>query len=222
MEITKKIVSAVLVEDNSANKAQEPVQSVPEQKIKYTERTDIVNGYTVKIKYKEQSFYFTLNFDNKNNLIEVFVNASSTSPEINTYVQALARLISNQLKYSIPLSTVIKHLDGMDSGESYIVRFPGQTKGKFIKSIPDLLAKVLYFYGENNSVFKRQEVPEFSSDGLYFFLPVEEGAFKEENAVAKEKPSSKNSLVCSACGSDNVSLSEGCFTCMSCGYSKCA
>ncbi|MEM3368540.1 MAG: hypothetical protein QXP88_00375, partial [Thermoproteota archaeon] len=184
--------------------------SVPEQKIKYTERTDIVNGYTVKIKYKEQSFYFTLNFDNKNNLIEVFVNASSTSPEINTYVQALARLISNQLKYSIPLSTIIKHLDGMDSGESYIVRFPGQTKSKFIKSIPDLLAKVLYFYGENNSVFKKQEVP------------VEEGAFKEENAVAKEKPSSKNSLVCSACGSDNVSLSEGCFTCMSCGYSKCA
>lgn len=210
MEITKKIVSAVLVEDNSANKAQEPVQPVAEQKIKYTECTDIVNGYTVKIKYKEQSFYFTLNFDNKNNLIEVFVNASSTSPEINTYVQALARLISNQLKYSIPLTNIIRHLDGMDSGESYIVKFPGQTKSKFIKSIPDLLAKVLYFYGENNSVFKKQEVP------------VEESALKEENTAAKEKPSSKNSLVCSSCGSDNVSLSEGCFTCMSCGYSKCA
>lgn len=209
MEITKKIVSAVLLEDSSNNKAKEPAQPVPEQKIKYTERPDIANGYTIKIKYKEQSFYFTLNFDNKNNLIEVFVNASSTSPEINTYVQALARLISNQLKYSIPLSTIIKHLDGMDSGESYIVKFPGQTKSKFIKSIPDLLAKVLYFYGENNSVFKKQEVP------------AKESALKEENNVTKEKNSSKNSLVCSSCGSDNVSLSEGCFTCMSCGYSKC-
>jgi ribonucleoside-diphosphate reductase alpha chain len=210
MEITKKIVSAVLVEDSAANKAKEPIQSVPEQKIKYTERTDIVNGYTIKIKYKEQSFYFTLNFDNKNNLIEVFVNASSTSPEINTYVQALARLISNQLKYSIPLSTIIKHLDGMDSGESYIVKFPGYPKSKFIKSIPDLLAKVLYFYGENKSSFNNQE-----------FFP-KEAPPKEENMEKKEKSTSKNSLVCSACGSDNVSVSEGCFTCMSCGYSKCS
>lgn len=213
MEITKKIVSAVLIENSPTSNitsTDEKSQTKKQEKINFTDRKDIVSGYTVKIKYKDQSFYFTLNFDDKNNLIEVFVNASSTSPEINTYVQALARLISNQLKYSIPLSNIIRHLDGMDSGESYIVKFPGYPKSKFIKSIPDLLAKVLYFYGENKSVFNNQE----------FF--VKEPSPKEENTESKEKSTSKNSLVCDSCGSDNVSLSEGCFTCMSCGYSKCS
>ena len=213
MEITKKIVSAVLVEDSPAaiiTNTEEKSQSKKQEKITYTDRKDIVSGYTIKIKYKDQSFYFTLNFDDNNNLVEIFVNASSTSPEINTYVQALARLISNQLKYSIPLPNIIRHLDGMDSGESYVVKFPGYPKNKFIKSIPDLLAKVLHFYGENKSFLKNYE----------FFA--KECFHKEENTESKEKSTSKINLVCSSCGSENVSLSEGCAPCMSCGYSKCS
>ena len=148
IEIKGKIVSFELVDPPRGNENQET------KDVKVLNREDIVFGYTVKIKYMDHSFYITLNFDEQKNLLEVFVNASSTSPEINSYIQALARMISNQLKHRVPLEKIIKHLDGLDSGNSVLVKFPLQQKGKFIKSIPDLLAKVLSFYGDFNKVKK--------------------------------------------------------------------
>jgi len=208
IEIKGKIVPFELVDPPRGNENQET------KDVKVLNREDIVFGYTVKIKYMDHSFYITLNFDEQKNLLEVFVNASSTSPEINSYIQALARMISNQLKHRVPLEKIIKHLDGLDSGNSVLVKFPLQQKGKFIKSIPDLLAKVLSFYGDFNKV-KKLIKEHYTKEN-------EESEVNIYEKVYEDKSNNKKSTIqCPSCGSDNVSLSEGCLTCLECGYSKC-
>jgi hypothetical protein len=209
-ELKGKIVRFELVEDT-------PLEEQPKEIVKEREtltRNDVVFGYTIKIKYIDHSFYITLNFDEEKRLLELFVNASSTSPEINAYIQALARMISNQLKYRVPIEKIIKHLDGLDSGTSTLVKFPMQKKSKFIKSIPDLLAKVLMFYGNFDSLSSL-----INNNNTLSFSSIESS--KETEKMEQSKPTKNSGLVCSSCFSENVVLSEGCFTCLDCGYSKC-
>jgi ribosomal protein S17E len=210
-ELKGKIIKFELVEDTPSENTQKEIVKEGETLI----RKDVVFGYTIKIKYIDHSFYITLNFDENKRLLELFVNASSTSPEINAYIQALARMISNQLKYRVPIEKIIKHLDGLDSGTSALVKFPMQKKSKFIKSIPDLLAKVLMFYGNFdtlNSLINNNDASGFSSSSE---------SIKETEKVEQSKPSRNSGLTCPSCSSENVVLSEGCFTCLDCGYSKC-
>lgn len=207
IEINKKILSVSIVDTK-----QQETESLSKVSKKNTLiRHDVVKGFTLKIKYKENSFYVTLNFDSSGKLLEIFVNASSTSPEINTYVQALARLISNQLKYGIEINSIIKHLDGMDSGESNIVRFPGQNKSKFIKSIPDLLAKILSYYGEKSKI-----------DSIYKELSSEQKENQETQTVLVKENKQNNFLQCPECKENTMILRDGCYTCVYCGYSKCS
>jgi hypothetical protein len=210
-ELKGKIIRFELVEDT-------PIGEKPKEIVKEKEtliRNDVVFGYTIKIKYIDHSFYITLNFDEEKRLLEIFVNASSTSPEINAYIQALARMISNQLKYRVPIEKIIKHLDGLDSGTSTLVKFPMQKKSKFIKSIPDLLAKVLMFYGNFDSLsslIKNNDTLDNSSSY---------DEIKEAEGTTQSKSTKNGGLTCPSCSSTNVVLSEGCFTCLDCAYSKC-
>jgi len=209
-ELKGKIVRFELVEDT-------PIEEKPKEIVKEREtliRNDVVFGYTIKIKYIDHSFYITLNFDEEKRLLELFVNASSTSPEINAYIQALARMISNQLKYRVPIEKIIKHLDGLDSGTSALVKFPMQKKSKFIKSIPDLLAKVLMFYGNFDSLSSLINNKDALDGGS------SSNEAKEER-TEQLKPTKSSGLTCPSCSSTNVILNEGCFTCLDCGYSKC-
>jgi len=210
-ELKGKIIRFELVEDT-------PIEEKPKEVAKEREtltRNDVVFGYTIKIKYLDHSFYITLNFDEEKRLLELFVNASSTSPEINAYIQALARMISNQLKYRVPIEKIIKHLDGLDSGTSALVKFPMQKKSKFIKSIPDLLAKVLMFYGDYDSLSSLIN----NNDALDSNSISNDS--KSEEKIEQFKSTKNSGLTCPFCSSTNVMLSEGCFTCLDCGYSKC-
>jgi ribonucleoside-diphosphate reductase alpha chain len=211
-ELKGKIIRFELVEDTPI---EEKAKEIVKEKETLT-RNDVVFGYTIKIKYIDHSFYITLNFDEEKRLLELFVNASSTSPEINAYIQALARMISNQLKYRVPIEKIIKHLDGLDSGTSTLVKFPMQKKSKFIKSIPDLLAKVLMFYGNFDSLSNLIN----SNDTLDSTL-TSSNEIKGEEKTEKPKQTKNSGLTCPSCFSTNVILSEGCFTCLDCGYSKC-
>lgn len=210
-ELKGKIIKFELVEDKTI---EDKSKEIVKERETLT-RNDVVFGYTIKIKYIDHSFYITLNFDEEKRLLEIFVNASSTSPEINAYIQALARMISNQLKYRVPIEKIIKHLDGLDSGTSTLVKFPMQKKSKFIKSIPDLLAKVLMFYGNFDSLSSlinnnnALDSNSFSNDS------------KDGEKIEQFKSTKNSGLTCSSCSSTNVVLSEGCLTCLDCGYSKC-
>lgn len=197
VEIKGKIVGFRLLENKEEDK-QKPLV-----------RNQVVHGYTVKISYNDHSLYFTLNFDKEGNLLELFVNSSSTSSSTNAYIQAIARMVSNQLKYRIPIEKIIKHLDNLDSGETYLVRFPGMKKSKFIKSIPDLIAKVLTYY-------KDEEILKKISQGNNIDDKIEDKINNESQVLLKT-----STISCPACGSSSVKVEEGCFTCFSCGYSKC-
>jgi ribonucleoside-diphosphate reductase alpha chain len=214
-ELKGKIVRFELVEDTPIE--EQPKEIAKDKERETLTRSDVVFGYTIKIKYIDHSFYITLNFDEEKRLLELFVNASSTSPEINAYIQALARMISNQLKYRVPIEKIIKHLDGLDSGTSTLVKFPMQKKSKFIKSIPDLLAKVLMFYGNFDSLSRliNNNHNTLNKDS------VSSNEVKDEEKTEQSKETKNSGLTCPSCSSTNVVLSEGCFTCLDCGYSKC-
>jgi ribonucleoside-diphosphate reductase alpha chain len=211
-ELKGKIIRFELVEDKTIEDKSKEIVKERETLI----RNDVVFGYTIKIKYIDHSFYITLNFDEEKRLLELFVNASSTSPEINAYIQALARMISNQLKYRVPIEKIIKHLDGLDSGTSTLVKFPMQKKSKFIKSIPDLLAKVLMFYGNFDSLNSLINNNDTLDSNL-----TSSNEVKEEEKTEKHKQTKSGGLTCPSCSSTNVLLSEGCFMCLDCDYSKC-
>lgn len=197
VEIKGKIIGFRLLENKEDDK-QKPLI-----------RNQVVHGYTMKISYNDHSLYFTLNFDEQGNLLELFVNSSSTSSSTNAYIQAIARMVSNQLKYRIPVEKIIKHLDNLDSGETYLVKFPGMKKSKFIKSIPDLIAKVLTYY-------KDEEILKKISQGNNIDDKIEDKTNNESQVSLKT-----STISCPSCGSSSVKVEEGCFTCLSCGYSKC-
>lgn len=216
VRIDKKIISFRLLESTGKANESQAINTTPNKETPII-RGSVVKGYTLKLKYADVSYYITLNFNENSELVEVFINSSSTSPQTNVLVQTLARMISNQLKYRVPIDKIVKHLDGMDSGEVFLVKFPGKEKGKFIKSLPDLLAKVLYYYSNEKELKK---------------IVKEES--KEENVLQDQEQKQSNiqstvnvelkykTLQCPECGDENVKYEEGCFTCLSCGYSKCA
>lgn len=216
--INGKIVGFRLIEQQNKEK-NELTQQSPLQPTLL--RTQVVRGYTIRIKYSEHSFYFTFNFDKDNNLLEMFVNSSSTSPTVNSHIQGLARMISNQLKYRIPIEKIIKHLDGLDAGESVLVKFPGIKKSKFIKSIPDLMAKMLQFYSD--SEFLESVVKELEEEKGGETKNEDSESVKRKTSNKKEDVISKGNLIqCPSCGEVSMKYEEGCYTCLSCGYSKCS
>lgn len=208
--IDKKIVAVKLLENKPAETV-ESKQSLNE--IVPLKRSDIIHGYTIKLKYADVSYYITLNFNENSELVEIFINSSSTAPQTNVLVQTLARMISNQLKYRVPLEKVIKHLDGMDSGEVYLVKFPGYEKGKFVKSLPDLIAKVLSLYSNEKELKKKLKV--------FDNITTKTGELKSHSQQDLTQQKEGNLFYCKECNQFTMKYEEGCFTCLSCGYSKC-
>lgn len=203
--LDKKIVSVRLVEDSKAEQNTTNLQTEDENKP--IERGEVTKGYTLKIKYSDSSYYFTLNFNKDNSLVEVFINSSSTSPNTNAFIQTLARMVSNQLKHRVSLESIIKHLDGIDSGESFLVKFPGKEKSKFIKSFSDLLSKVLQYYSDEK--YLRKLFKENQKDEVELVI------------VQQQEKKETGLLTCPSCGEQTAKVEEGCLTCLSCGYSKC-
>ncbi len=221
VKIDKKIVGFRIIE----NAQHQSSENLKEEKSLLL-RTSIVKGYTLRIKYSDHSLYFTLNFDKHGNLLEMFVNSSSTSPTINAYIQAIARMVSNQLKYKIPKDKIVKHLDGLDSGESVLVKFPGIKKSKFIKSIPDLMAKILSFYSDQKfleSVISQLEEEAYQNREAQNEVK-SESKFDEPIQIQTEMKINREftGLVCPSCGEASMKYEEGCYTCLACGYSKCS
>jgi len=209
IEIKNKIVNVKLIEQNnnvSKEVNNESFNNTP------VVREDIVRGFTIRIKYNDASYYFVLNFNSNKELVELFVNSSTTSPETNAFIQTVARLVSNLLKYRVPIDKIIKHLDGVDSGQAYICRFPGKDKGKFVKSIPDLIAKVLTYYSDYDFVQSLVSNNNFEQ---------EQNNVSDVKEDKKETNKKKNSFTCPSCGGNNVKIEEGCLTCLDCGWSKC-
>jgi len=163
-------------------------------------RPRVLWGATYRVLTPAGKCFVTINED-KDGIREVFVHVSKAGSEINSHVEVEGRLISNALKYRIPVRAVISHLKDQKSS-------PVWEHGRSVKSVPDAIAKVIEDYIENY-------------EGLSEYLPedtIEYDGKKVESIVDDE--GSMSGDLCSYCG-EPLYIQGHCEVCRSCGNSTC-
>ena len=225
--VEKKALTSSEAEEKKDNN--EAASTTPESKITY--RGSIVRGFTLKLPFEPAgNVYITQNFAG-DELVEVFIAATKNNPELSVTLDVLGRLLSVIFKHGVPVEEVVKHLVGADAGQYVLVKFPGKEKGNFVKSVFDLVGRVLQNYDLNTLI----ELYKSEHGGLR-----EEKTGTIENKVTSKKESNDtkkndndekeevavnfvtevNAEPCPECGSPMIE-EGGCWTCKVCGYSKC-
>ena len=170
-------------------------------------RPSVLMGATYRTKTPVGTAYVTVNHDDKNDPLEVFLNIGKAGSDISAMAEALGRLISLCLRISSTLSPlekayeIIEELNGI--GGSRTLGF-GEAR---VLSLPDAIARVL----AEHTGMKR-------TDNLVVRQP-------SPIAKATESEHYHNPLVtgdlCPDCGHATFVHEEGCYKCYSCGYSEC-
>ncbi|VVB77207.1 Vitamin B12-dependent ribonucleoside-diphosphate reductase [uncultured archaeon] len=189
----------ILISDEKEKAAAE----TPEEKWK---RTQMLTGKTVKLRVQQESLYVTANFDQDNNVREVFINMGHTGSSEKSYTEAIGRLISKYLQLNGDVKAIIESLKGIRAADSI-----SWDRGVKLYSVPDAIAKALEMtMGITN--FKITPLTEAGMVAESKQLSVSGGV--DKTAV---KPSK-----CPECHEQMLVYESGCYTCKNCGYTKCA
>ena len=166
----------------------------PEQ---FRERPRVLFGATTRINTPGGKAYITVNED-KEGAREVFIHISKAGSEINTHVESEGRLISNSLKYRVPPTQLIQHMEGHKSN-------PILDDGVMVRSVPDAVATVMREY---------LNLYEGFSDYI------EEGVTKPTDSYTTPDHDAISGEICPECG-EVLYMAGGCTECISCGFSRC-
>lgn len=104
-------------------------------------RPFITRGPTVRKKTNCGSLYITLNRDNTHGTFEVFAHLGKQGSCQAASNEALTRMISLSLRYSVPVEEIITQLRGIKCPHG--ISFP---KEEATASCPDAIARVLEEY----------------------------------------------------------------------------
>lgn len=198
----------ILISDKEEEKKKEE-KIVEEEPWK---RPQALIGKTVRLKMQQASIYVTANFDDKNKVREVFVNAGHTGSQEKSYTEAIGRLISRYLQRDGDIKVVIDTLKGIKANDAI-----SWDRGIKLYSVPDAIAKALEitigvtgFKPSTLSEHNKSEA-ESISDGYQLGM---QGSGGIEGKVEAE--------TCPQCSEPTLVSEGGCYTCKSCGYTKCA
>jgi len=158
-------------------------------------RPRVLFGATFRTNTPSGKAYITLNED-KEGLREVFIHVSKAGSEISTYVEANGRLISNSLKYRIPVESLINHMQGIKSNPVFEL-------GAIVKSVPDAVALIM-----------REFIETYEGFSEY----IDDNRPQEDKPAASSQASSGG--LCASCG-EPLYMESRCEVCHSCGFSKC-
>ena len=164
---------------------------------------DILIGETYKHKTACGTLYITINKDEDGNIVEIFTN-SSKNGTCKANLNGETRMASLALRAGVKVEEVIDQLKGIHCQACAFSRAKGnQIDGL---SCPDIISKCLKrSYNENNKVVNsstRMDKPKKTSDS--------------DNSV-----STQSGEKCPECGAP-INHTEGCKSCVSCGWSKCS
>lgn len=244
--INGKIVGWKLVEKTKSDPApastltSDDVKNIREKlgisSLKMPRRPTVVSGFTLRLKYNSYgSVYITLNYDSiTNRLIEVFVTSSKTSPKHQAYANVIARMVSNQIKFGVPLDQIYKHLLGIDEGDAAFVQFPGKEKSILIRSMPDLIGNALRIYptySHLEPIVWEEDIEESDTEVLdpKLYQEILFGETEKLNNLSQKKEEKQEpfSGICefnntTDCPDANWVHEAGCETCLTCGFSRCS
>ncbi len=187
------------------NDEQEKSAAKKENNKEAWDRGRLLTGQTMNIKLPDGGLYVTANFDSIS-IREVFINLGKTGSEEKSYTEAIGRLISKYLQIGGDVREVVESLKGIKSNSQIT-----WDKGMKIYSVPDAIAKSLEIMagianpGSTASLFKNAE-----KSGKQ--MPMSTSVSKDEGITPDE---------CPKCSENTLVNENGCFTCMSCGFTKC-
>ncbi|MFQ5712156.1 MAG: vitamin B12-dependent ribonucleotide reductase [Candidatus Geothermarchaeales archaeon] len=177
-------------------------------------RPEITVGATLKMRTSCGNLYVTVNED-REGLFEVFARLGKSGGCLASYTEAIGRLVSLAFRTGVDVSEVIDQLRSIRCPSPMMVR------GGQILSCSDAIGKALKKYSELrkggerdndafHEVFSLGEVTDDSQDARKS-NPLGDDV-DEYNGLSPQCPECDGLL----------QFSEGCYTCVLCGYSKCS
>ena len=160
-------------------------------------------GETTKIATGHGTLYATINSGNAHPT-EVFLNLGKAGGCVNTFTEALGRVLSTALSSGIDPNLLAEQLQGISCPHTAF------SDGQTVTSVPDALGKILAEYEPPMVHFhaspKEALVPNPQLNGNQPTIPI--------------LPGSQNGNLCPRCG-DSLVHQEGCAICRACAYSEC-
>jgi ribonucleoside-diphosphate reductase alpha chain len=192
-------------------------------------RPMVVHGSTYRIQTPVGTAYITINTNENDEPLEVFINLGKAGTDVYAMAEGLGRVISLFLRVNSNLSPrerikkIIDDLQGIGGGNAL-----GFGKDR-VKSLPDAIAKVLTMhFSRKEKEQKLNATNGVQTNGNGHAVPapeltskVEQPALMQE-AVAHEQITTKAIFdICPDCGQALLAHEEGCKKCYGCGYSAC-
>ncbi|MFL2799729.1 MAG: adenosylcobalamin-dependent ribonucleoside-diphosphate reductase [Paracoccaceae bacterium] len=172
-------------------------------------RPQDLDGKTYKVKWpdSEHALYITINdilLNGNRRPFEIFVN--SKNMEHFAWTVGLTRMISAVFRRGGDVSFVVEELKAV-----FDPRGGAWMRGKYI---PSILAAI------GNTI--EEHMVEIGFLDIMDCKRAESSSEDITEVNEFNEGSSKSKIFCPSCGERDLQMLEGCMTCISCGYSKCA
>lgn len=131
-------------------------------------RAALLTGKTIKVPLTQGKMYITLN-DDEYGLREVIVNIGKGGTEVSASAEALGRMLSNQLKWGVPVESIVGNLKNIHGTSTWV-------DGKLYKSLYDAVARVIEQYSmvaeveDNDILCERCQSPNVQRQGTKCIL----------------------------------------------------
>jgi len=149
----------------------QPISFREDNKIKQFKRPKKLNASTYVVETGEGKMFTTIS-EYRGKPVELFLNVGKSGQNINTFSEAIGRLISIMLQKGIPVEDIIKSLIGINSDKPVWYRFEDtDQKPTQILSIPDGIAQLLSRYyiingKKGNGSNEMETCPECGQKGI--------------------------------------------------------
>ncbi len=175
--------------------------AVDKNRIEPRVRPELLSGRTYRIKTGYGNIYVTINNDQNGVPFEVFATIGKSGGFFQEHSEAICRLISLSLRSGVKVEEVIDQIKGIRGP------MPVMTERGTILSLSDAIGQILEGHVTGAVMEVKDEIP-IASVGAHI------SESQKDMADFGFMPG------CPDCGA-SLSMTEGCISCKSCGFSRC-
>jgi ribonucleoside-diphosphate reductase alpha chain len=197
---------------NSMKATESPLNIETGNKIIPRVRPDVLTGRTYRTKTGYGTLYVTINNDENGAPFEVFSTIGKSGGFFQEQSEAICRLISLALRSGIKVEEIISNLKGIRSPMVVMTN-----KGTVL-SLPDAIGQILEEHIKNTRAVVQLPASVAVNVSLAHQEPADD---RLTHNLDKEIADFGFMPGCPECGAP-LTISEGCFSCKNCGYSRCS